>query len=254
MHPVIVKLGPLTIYSYGLMVAIAFLLGIYIARIEARRKNIKIDLVYDLSFYLVIGSLVGARLYYLIFSNPSSFIKDPASIFKVWQGGLAIHGAILGGVVAGLIFCKFYKVGFWKFADLVAPSIILGQAVGRIGCFLNGCCYGVPTESMFGIRFPEDSLAWITYNGLAVHPTQLYEFILNIIGFFVLWAMRKRMKFEGGLFLFYLMIYNSMRIAVASLRGDSLYIWNTDWKIAQVVSGIIFAAALIIFIKKKKRD
>ena len=252
MHPIIANFGPVTIYSYGLMVAIAYLLGVYVARREAVRKNIKVDLVYDLAFYLIIGSLVGARFYYLAFFNPSSFIKDPVSILKIWEGGLAIHGAILGGIVSGVLFSRFHRISFWKIVDLVGPSVILGQAVGRIGCFLNGCCFGVPTESIFGIRFPKGSLAYTAYAGLAVHPTQLYELIFNIIGFFVLWSVRQKIKFDGGIFLLYLMIYNSMRIVTSSLRGDSLYIWNTDLKIAQITSGVIFIIALIIFIKREK--
>ncbi len=252
MYPIIAKFGPFTIYSYGMMVAIAFIFAIYVARIEAVRKAIKIDLVYDLTLYLVIGALIGARVYYLTFFNPASFIQNPLSIFKVWEGGLAIHGGIFGGILAGFLFSKLHKISFWRLADITAPSIILGQAIGRIGCFLNGCCFGVPTESMFGIRFPEGSLPYIAYRGLAIHPTQLYELILNLIGFFALCSMRRKIKFEGALFLLYLMIYNSIRIAISPLRGDSLYIWNTDIKIAQIVSGIIFLIAFILFVKRKK--
>ncbi|MBU1061634.1 MAG: prolipoprotein diacylglyceryl transferase [Candidatus Omnitrophica bacterium] len=252
MHPIILKLGPITIYSYGLMVAIAFLVGIYIAKHEAIRKGIKIDLVYNLTFYLVIGSLTGARLYYLLFFDPSSFIKEPVSIFKVWQGGLAIHGAILSGIITGYVFSEFHKISFWKLADLLAPSIILGQAIGRIGCFLNGCCSGIPTGSIFGIRFPEGSLPYPAYKNLPVHPTQLYELFFNLIGFFILWSMRKRLKFDGGLFLLYLVMYNCTRIVISSLRYDSLYIWNTDLKIAQVISGLICAVSIVLFIKRQK--
>ncbi|MFC1667293.1 prolipoprotein diacylglyceryl transferase [Candidatus Omnitrophota bacterium] len=252
MYPIIAKFGPMTIYSYGLMVAIAFLLGVYVAGIEAARKDIKLDLVYDLVLYLAIGSLIGARVYYLIFFNPSIFVKDPASILKVWEGGLAIHGAILGGALVAILFSRLRRISFWKLADLVAPSIILGQAVGRIGCFLNSCCFGAPTESMFGVKFPKESLPYIAYAGLRVHPTQLYEFTLNLIGFFVLWSMRQKIKFDGGVFLLYLMIYSCIRVGISGLRGDSLYIWGTDLKTAQIVSGVVFVMALIVFIKREK--
>ena len=109
MHPIIAKVGPITIYSYGMLLAIAFLLGIYVARIEARRKNINQELLYDLAFYIIIGSVIGARLYYLAFFDPKTFITSPLSIFKVWQGGLAIHGGILGGIVAGILFSRRRK-------------------------------------------------------------------------------------------------------------------------------------------------
>lgn len=252
MYPVIANFGPVTIYSYGAMVAMAFLFSLYIARREALRKNINTELVYDLAFYLVIGSLIGARVYYIAFLSPADFINDPLSILKLWEGGLAIHGAILGGIFAGLIFSKRRKISFWKTSDLVAPSIILGQAIGRIGCFLNGCCFGVPTESIFGVRFPEGSLSYLEYGPVAVHPTQLYESFFNLIGFFVLWSLRRRIRFDGGLFLLYLMIYNCIRIITSSLRGDSLYIWGTGIKIAQVLSALIFIASLYLFIKRRR--
>lgn len=251
MHPIIVKFGAVTIYSYGMMVAIAFLVGVYVARIEAARRHIEKDLLYDLVFSLLIGALIGARLYYLVFFDPSSFIKDPVSIFKIWEGGLAIHGAILGGIVAGLIFARLKQKSFWRIADLVAPSLLLGQAIGRIGCFLNGCCFGVPTESIFGVRFPKTSLADIAYRGLLVHPTQIYEFLLNLIGFFILWVARRKVKFDGGIFLLYLTMYSCIRLATSGLRGDSLYVWTTDLKIAQIISIIIFVIAFILFKKRK---
>lgn len=251
MHPIILKLGHITLYSYGMMVAMAFLFGIYVSKLEAIRKNIKPDLVYDLSFYLIIGGLIGARLYYVAFFNPQSFIKDPISIFKLWQGGLSIHGGILAGIIAGFIFSKIKKVSFWRLADIISPAIILGQGIGRIGCFLNGCCFGLPIKSFPGIRFPKGSLPDIAYNGLPVHPAQLYELILNLAGFFILWSFRKRLKFDGGLFLLYLMMYAIIRPIVSQFRGDDVYIWHTNLKAANVVSIIIFIIALAVFIKRK---
>lgn len=252
MHPIVVEFGPLKVYSYGMMVAIAFIIGIYFARLEALRKNIKPELIYDLVFFLAIGALIGARLYYLIFFNPTNFISDPLSVFRIWEGGLAIHGAILGGIISGILFAALRKISFWKVADLVAPSLILGQAIGRIGCFLNGCCFGVPTQSIVGVRFPEGSLPFIAYSGLAVHPTQLYELALDLSGFFILWSLRQKIKFNGGLFLVYLMMYSVIRIMLSSLRGDSLYIWGSNIKIAQVISVVIFVIAMIMFINKQR--
>lgn len=252
MFPVIAKFGPLTLYSYGMMVSVALIAGLYVARLEARRKDIKTDLIYDFSFYLIIGALVGARLYYILFFHPSDFIRNPISIIKIWEGGLAIHGAVLGGILAALLFSKIYRISFWKLSDVAAPSVILGQAIGRIGCFLNGCCFGVPTESLFGVRFPKESLAYMAYNGLAVHPTQLYESFFSLIGFLFLWSVRRRVRFDGGLFLLYLIVYNCLRIVLSGLRGDSLYIWGTGFKTAQAVSGAIVIIAFILFIKRKK--
>ncbi|MDP2911645.1 MAG: prolipoprotein diacylglyceryl transferase [Candidatus Omnitrophota bacterium] len=231
MHPIIAKIGPFTIYSYGMMVAIAFLFGIFIAKLEAVRKNIKPDLVYDFSFYLIIGSIIGARVYYILFFDVGTLSKDPIALFKIWQGGLSIHGGILAGVVTGLIFSKLKKISFWTLADLVSPSMILAQAIGRIGCYLNGCCSGINNQ-----------------------PTQIYELILDFIGFLLLWNLRKKIKIKGGLFLLYLMIYAVIRIIVSRFRADNLYLWNTSLTLADITSVIMFITGMALFIIKKKYD
>ena len=229
MHPIIAKIAPFTIYSYGMMVAIAFLFGIFIAKLEAARKNIKPDLVYDFSFYLIIGSIIGARAYYILFFDVSGLLKNPVTIFKIWQGGLSIHGGILAGVVTGLIFSRLKKISFWALADLVSPSIILGQAIGRIGCYLNGCCSGINNQ-----------------------PTQIYELGLDFIGFLLLWNLRKKIKFQGGLFLLYLMMYAVIRIIVSRFRADNMYLWNTSLTLADLTSVIMFITGMIFFIIRKK--
>ena len=228
MHPIIAKIGSFTIYSYGMMVAIAFLFGIFIAKKEAVRKNINPDMVYDLGFYLLIGSIIGARIFYIIFFGLKDFLADPISIFKVWQGGLAIHGGIFGGIITGIVFAKIRKMSFWVLADLIAPSLILGQAIGRIGCFLNGCCFGRNN-----------------------HPTQIYEMVLDLAGFFLLWNLRKKIKFEGGLFLLYLMAYGVIRSIVSQFRADNVYLWNSALTLADLTSIAMFTGAMILYIKKK---
>jgi phosphatidylglycerol:prolipoprotein diacylglycerol transferase len=236
MHPIIAKIGPFTIYSYGMMVAIAFLFGIFIAKKEAVRKNIKPDLVYDLGFYLLIGSIAGARIFYIIFFGLKDFLADPISIFRVWEGGLAIHGGIFGGIITGIIFAKIRKMSFWLLADLIAPSLILGQAIGRIGCFLNGCCFGVPMKPFLCMNR---------------HPTQIYEMALDLAGFFLLWSLRKKVKFEGGLFLLYLMAYGVIRSIVSQFRADNVYLWNSALTLADLTSIAMFTTAMVLYIKKK---
>jgi len=236
MYPIIAKIGPFTIYSYGMMVAIAFLFGVFIAKREAARKKINPDLIYDFSFYLLIGSIIGARVYYILFFELKSFLGDPLSIFKVWQGGLSIHGGIFGGIITGLIFSKIRKISFWVLADLIAPSIILGQAIGRIGCFLNGCCFGMPMKP---------------FCGMESHPTQIYELVLDFFGFLVLWGLRKKVRLEGGLFLLYIMVYSVIRIIVSQFRADNSYLWNTNLTLADLTCVAMFIIAMVLFIKKK---
>jgi len=235
MYPIIAKIGPFTIYSYGMMVAIAFLFGIFIARQEAVRKNIKPDLVYDFSFYLLIGSIIGARVYYVLFFELKDFLAEPLSIFKVWQGGLSIHGGIFGGILAGFIFSKVHKASFWTLADLISPSLILGQTIGRIGCFLNGCCFGISIKPFCGLKS---------------HPTQIYELVLDFIGFLLLWNFRKKVKLQGGLFLLYIMIYSVVRLIVSRFRADNLYLWNTGLTLADLTSAAMFIIAIIIYKQK----
>lgn len=237
MHPIIAKIGPFTIYSYGMMVAMAFLFGIFIARGEALRKKINPDVVYDLSFYLIMGSIIGARIYYIFFFDLKGFLSDPVSIFKVWQGGLSIHGGIFAGIITGIIFSKIRKISFWVLADLISPSLILGQAIGRVGCFLNGCCFGMPIATPFC--------------GMKNHPSQIYELILDLIGFLILWGLRKKMKPEGGLFLLYLMMYSVIRIIVSQFRADNLYLWNKGLTLADLTSASIFIIAIVLFARKR---
>ncbi|MCX5688029.1 MAG: prolipoprotein diacylglyceryl transferase [Candidatus Omnitrophica bacterium] len=236
MHPIIAKIGFFTIYSYGMMVAIAFLFGIFIAKLEAIRKKINPDLVYDFSFYVLVGSIISARIYYIFFFDIKDFLNNPVYIFKVWEGGLSIHGGIFGGIITGLIFSRIRKVSFWVLADLIAPSIILGQAIGRIGCFLNGCCSGVSMKPFCGMNS---------------HPTQIYELILDFIGFLLLWNLRKKIRFESGLFLLYIMMYAVIRIIVSQFRADNLYLLGTNLTLAGLTSVIIFMAAMILYIKKR---
>ncbi|MFA5388751.1 MAG: prolipoprotein diacylglyceryl transferase [Candidatus Omnitrophota bacterium] len=235
MHPIIAKIGPFTVYSYGMMVAIAFLFGLFIARCEAARKSIKPDIVYDLGFYLLIGAIIGARSFHVLFYGLKDFLVDPVSIFRIWEGGLAIHGAIFGGIIAGIIFSNARKISFWALADIIAPSLILGQAIGRIGCFLNGCCSGIAMKPLFG---------------MTTHPTQIYELILDFTGFLLLWNLRKRLKFDGALFLLYVMAYGVIRLIVSQFRADNVYLFNTGITLAGITSVAIFIIAVAIFIKK----
>ena len=252
MHPILIRLGPITIYSYGVMVAVALIIGTYLARIEALRKNLNIDILYDVEFYVVLIGLVGARIYYLLFFNPQFIKEDFFEIFKIWRGGLSIHGAIIGGIVGGWIFARIRHISFWKLADIISPSLLLGQAIGRVGCFLNGCCFGKPTGFNFGVHFPEGSLPYIEYGKALVHPTQLYELVLDIVGFFILWSLRRKLSFEGGIFLVYLMLYNLIRILVSPFRGDNnfVYIFGNRIELVYIICSGIFIIALAIFLIK----
>lgn len=253
MHPVLVQLGPLTIRWYGVMIALACVVGIWTAGREAERKGIAKENIYDFSTYAIIGAIIGARLYYLAFADWSQFWDSPFSVFAIWQGGLAIHGAILGGLIVGLLYTRKQEISFWKFADTVAPSLILGQAIGRIGCFLNGDAHGYPTDLPWGMVYSPESPAGQMFPGQPLHPSQLYEMIFNFIIFAILWKVRKKVKVEGHLFLLYVGLYSAIRIFVEQFRADKL-IYGGNISAAQSIGiiGIILSVSLMLALNRKK--
>ena len=249
MHPIFFRVGPTGVRFYPVMIALAFIAGAMLGEREARRKGFAPGLVYDLLFYLLITAIVGARLYYVFFSEPYWFITHPFEILAIWKGGLALHGGIIGGLLASIWFCKKRGFPVWRVSDVLAPSVILGQAIGRVGCTLNGCSYGRPTTLPWGIVFKDpDSLAPLN---IPLHPTQIYEMTSDFILFAVLWSRRKKITFDGQLFLTYMIGYGIIRFFLEFFRDDSLFLFNLV-PVAHVVSIVIFFAGLIIYLHKDK--
>jgi len=229
--PILVDWGFLTLRWYGLLIASAVLIGVSLSTYLAKRRGVNPDLIGDLVIWLVVAAIPAARLYYVAFEW-KSYAQHPAEIWAIWHGGIAIHGAILGGTIATLIFSRLHKVAFWQLADLVAPSLILGQAIGRWGNFFNSEAFGRPTD-----------LPWKLYIPLAqrppgytqfdyFHPTFLYESLWDLGVFALLmtlffWGLRRaqgeatRLK-VGTLFLVYLVAYSLGRFWIEGLRMDSL--------------------------------
>jgi phosphatidylglycerol:prolipoprotein diacylglycerol transferase len=252
MHPVLFQVGPLTLRWYGAMIATACLVGLWLAKKEAVRNGIEKQKIEDFFLFAIIAAILGARLYYVTFTDPSLFWNSPYSAIAIWEGGLAIHGAILGGLLVGIFFTRMYKLSFWKFADTLAPSLVLGQAIGRIGCFFNGDAHGYPTDLPWGMVYSPESPAGQMFPDQALHPTQLYEMVFNLIIFGVLWNFRKRIKTRGNLFLLYVMLYSAGRIIVEYFRADKLTFWNNVSAAQSIgVAGIAAALAIMLFLNKK---
>lgn len=249
MHPIFFKIGFIEIRYYGIMIALAFIIGTIVGEREARRKGFAPGLVYDLLSFLLIAAIIGARLYYVLFSEPYWFITHPFEIIAVWKGGLSLHGGVLGGLITGILFCRKRGLQGWKFADVLAPSVILSQAIGRVGCTLNGCSYGRPTTLPWGVVFTDpNSLAPL---GIPLHPTQIYEILLSLILFTGLWVERKRITFDGQLFLTYVMGYGVIRFFLEFFRGDSLLLFNLI-PVPQAMSVVIFLVGLILYLYRSK--
>lgn len=234
-----IRLGPLAIRWYGFLIAMAVLLGVTLSMYLAKRRNVNPDLIGDLALWLVLGAIPCARLYYVLFQW-QEYSQHPDQIIAIWKGGIAIHGAIIGGLLASLIFARVQKSSFWLLADLVAPSLILGQAIGRWGNFFNSEAFGDPTDLPWKLYIPPDRRPpeFIKYDFF--HPTFLYESVWDLMVFGLLLTLffrdlqRKPRLKVGTLFLFYLVAYSCGRLWIEGLRTDSLMLGSL--RIAQVVS------------------
>ncbi|MBF2065445.1 MAG: prolipoprotein diacylglyceryl transferase [Calothrix sp. C42_A2020_038] len=256
--PILFQLGPIAIRWYGLLIASAVLIGVTLSQYLAKRRKVNPDLLSDLSIWLVVSAIPAARLYYVIFEW-AEYAKHPERIFAIWQGGIAIHGAILGGTLAALIFCRIKQVSFWQMADLVAPSLILGQAIGRWGNFFNSEAYGSPTNLPWKLYIPPERRPPELPNVEYYHPTFLYESLWNLGVFGLLLFLffrglqgRSQLK-VGTLFLTYLPAYSLGRLWIEGLRTDSLMLGPL--RIAQVISLISIGLGLLglwwLYIKKR---
>ena len=242
MNPVAFTLFGIGVRWYGVLIAIAVIIGTLLALKEAKRKHISEDTIIDLLLFAIPAAIVGARLYYVIFSW-DNYKDNPMEILNIRGGGLAIHGVIIAGVLVALIFSRIKKISFWKIGDTVAPSLILGQAIGRWGNFANQEAHGGPTDLPWGIMI----------DGVKVHPTFLYESIWNFSLFiFLYWYSRKRAKADGEVFLLYIVLYSVARFFIEGLRTDSLMFGPL--RVAQIISLLTILIGSIIFSRKRKHN
>lgn len=222
--------------------ALGFFAGLWTATRRARIAGLSADSVGDVTLWIMLGSIVGARLVFVLTYWKQEFANEPIwEIFMIRHGGLVFYGGLIGATVAGIIFLRRKKLPVWKFADTLAPSVALGSAFGRIGCLLNGCCFGYKCDLPWAVRFPADHQT----QGVPVHPTQLYDALLNIILYLTLAWLFRRKKFDGQIFALYLMGYAVFRSVAEHFRGDypadHIHGGLTS---AQVLSIVIFATGL----------
>jgi phosphatidylglycerol---prolipoprotein diacylglyceryl transferase len=245
--PILVEVGPFTIRWYGLLIASAVLIGVTLSQNLAKRRGVEPDLLGDLAIWLVVGAIPCARIYYVLFEW-KNYVGHPEEMIAIWKGGIAIHGAILGGLVAALIFARLQRVSFWQLTDLVAPSLILGQAIGRWGNFFNSEAFGRPTDLPWKLLIPLDRRPSGYTQFEYFHPTFLYESLWDIGVFALLltlffWGLPRKPQLKlGTIFLVYLVAYSLGRFWIEGLRTDSLMLGSL--RIAQVVSLVEIAIGL----------
>lgn len=217
MFPVLLRIGDLTLYTYGLFVALGFIAAYKFAGKRARDYKINPDTITDLFFVGIISGMIGARLFYVMI-NYRVYANDPVSIFKIWTGGLVYYGGFIIALVALVGFAKFKRLAIWRTADCIAPAMALGHAIGRIGCFFAGCCYGKQCDLPWAITFKNpESLAPLF---VKLHPTQLYSVLSNFLLFALILWIEKKKKFDGMVFWTYILLYGLFRSLVEVFRGD----------------------------------
>lgn len=248
-QPILFQFGPLTIHWYGFFIALSFLLGIVIILYLAKKKNIKSDEIFDLGFWLVLAGIIGARLYEVIFINWHYYQNNLSAIFKIWQGGLAIHGAILGGLFVLLIWTRIKKTSFWLWSDLAVVVLALGQAIGRWGNYFNQELFGRPTNASWGIFIEVVNRPAEFIQSSYFHPAFLYESILNFILFLILFFIVKKSSRLSISTLIYLIGYSIIRFFMEFIRIDPTpEFWGL--RLPQWVSLLIFALVILILFKK----
>jgi len=239
-------IGGKAIFWYGIIIATGLICGIIYCILEARMVKVKLITMLDLICIQIISAVIGARLYFVLFNL--HYFSSVADAFKIWEGGIAIYGAIIGGGLATWVYCKIKKVPIMKILDIAVVALILGQAIGRWGNFVNVEAYGGITELPWRMEV-YDFLGRVKE---AVHPTFLYESLWCIIGFVVLLFYKKKKKFEGELFLIYGIWYSFGRFWIEGLRQDSLP-YNADFKISQILSLIIFISFIAVEFSRRRK-
>ncbi|MED3122529.1 prolipoprotein diacylglyceryl transferase [Bacillus wiedmannii] len=248
---VAIQLGPFPVYWYGIIIGTGVLLGLWLATREGERLGIQKDTFVDLVLIAVPIAILFARMYYVIFEW-EYYAQNPSQIINIRQGGLAIHGGLIGAVITGILFAKRRGVSFWKLADIAAPSILLGQAIGRWGNFMNQEAHGdeVTRQFLEGLHLPDFIINQMYIEGVYYHPTFLYESLWNFAGVILLLSLRKVNLRRGELFFTYLIWYSIGRFFVEGLRTDSLMLGPL--RIAQVMSiGLVVISIIFIIVRRK---
>jgi len=250
------QLGPISIYWYGVIIATGLFLGLYLATKEADRLGLKKDLIVDLIVFATPISILFARIYYVIFEWEMYQGGPWWKYIAVWEGGIAIHGALIGAVLTAIVYARIKKVSFWQLADIIAPSLILGQAIGRWGNFMNQEAHGGPMSEAayenFHQYLPDFIMNQMCIDGIMYYPTFLYESLWNILIFIILILLRKYNPLRGNIFLSYVILYSIGRFFIEGLRTDSLYFGAI--RQAQLFSVTLIVIAIVIMIVRRKMN
>ena len=248
MHPILFKIGPITIYTYGVMVALGIFFGSLILVKLSEREGIKREDVVDTAFWSVVAGFVGARLFFFLY-NPE-YLKPWYRIFYIWEGGLVWYGEVVFGALTAIYFIKKRRIPVWKFADVIAIALSVGLGFGRIGCTMAGCCYGTVCHAPFAIVFTNPHSA--APLNVPLWPTEPVSSAANFLIALILYTLYRRRKVPGEIFGFYLIFYGTFRFLIEFVRATPKEILGT-FSNNQIISIIMVAAGIAIVIYRRKR-
>lgn len=243
MHPKLFSLGPIVIHTYGLFVLTGIIAAFYVAIRKGKAYGVSPPAIAEMGLFMAFVGVIGARLAY-VFMNLPYYVSNPIESLKIWQGGLVFLGGMILVIPALLWYLRHNHLPFWRIGDLWAPSLAIGLAIGRIGCFMAGCCYGKPADTKWGVVFSNpDSLAPL---GISLHPTQLYSSLAGVVIFLVLMAMERRKHYEGQVFLWFLILHSTARLYLERFRGDiSGTISGTEMSLTQLLALLMLITAVL---------
>ncbi|MCJ7580225.1 MAG: prolipoprotein diacylglyceryl transferase [Candidatus Aminicenantes bacterium] len=263
MYPILIKIGPLTIHTYGFMMALGVALALWFLYVQAKKQDLAASKLIDVAFYTIIVALLGAKLV-LFFGDFSFYVENPKQLLSLARSGGVFQGGLAFGFFFALWLLHKNKIPAWKTADIIAPALALGHSLGRLGCFAAGCCYGSECTVPWGVKFQSEyshNLTGVELNTL-LHPVQLYEAFLNFTNFLILFFILRKKRFDGQVISFYIINYSIIRYVVEFFRGDHearvYFIQNASPYLSisypQLFSILGFIAGIVLFFVLKKRQ
>ena len=265
MHPVLIDLGPAAVRTYGFLLALAFIAGIWFSSRRAKKLGLGVEWLPDLSLIILVSAIAGSRFFYVIFHLEEfegrilDMVNPIQSTGEIGIGGLSMFGGLVLAIVSGIIYVRVKRLDLWRIADAVAPSIMLGLGIARIGCFLNGCCFGTPSHSCFAVIFPPNSPAGYMYPGIPIFPIQLVAALYGFLIFGVLLALDRYRRFDGFTFWLMLALYSAARFTVDFFRyyEESMIVarlGGTGFTANQALIVLIFTVSLFMLVYLGKRQ
>jgi phosphatidylglycerol---prolipoprotein diacylglyceryl transferase len=263
MYPEIFHIGPLALRSYGLTLAVSFFVGLWYVIWRSKRENVNANFMMNFAFVVIFAGLIGARLAFVLF-HLGDFATDPLSAVNPFGAGghfgimgMNLYGGVLLSIICGFIYIKRKKQPHWQVFDIFAPTVALGIGITRIGCFLNGCCFGVPTDLPWCVHFPEGSIPYSQFGDMCLHPTQLYSSLYGFLLFGVLHYLDKRKRFYGSMFALLLMVEAFFRFVIEYVRYYEsemiLQFGGISFTYNHLIALGLFALGLILWIKLRNR-